>query len=114
MTMVDSGFSIYNKVKALKVEQETGDPGRARYYGNISGVSDTIDKTDMMNYIVDRFGDAVETSPTDHEHFTAVAEVSVSQTFFAWAFQFNGDIQIKGPESVVDRYKAMLTSALDK
>lgn len=47
MTMVDSGFSIYNKVKALKVEQETGDPGRARYYGNISGVSDTIDKTDM-------------------------------------------------------------------
>ena len=47
MTMVDSGFSIYNKVKALKVEKETGDPGRARYYGNISGVSDTIDKTDM-------------------------------------------------------------------
>lgn len=65
-------------------------------------------------YIVDRFGDAVETSPTDHEHFAAVAEVSVSQTFFAWVFQFNGDIQIKGPESVVDRYKAMLTSALDK
>ena len=71
-------------------------------------------KNDMMNYIVDRFGDAVETSPTDHEHFAAVAEVSVSQTFFAWVFQFNGDIQIKGPESVVDRYKAMLTSALDK
>jgi len=47
MTMVDSGFSIANKIKALKVEQETGDPGRARYYGNISGVSDTIDKTDM-------------------------------------------------------------------
>lgn len=47
MTMVDSGFSIYNKVKALKVEKETGDPGRARYYGNINGVSDTIDKTDM-------------------------------------------------------------------
>lgn len=47
MTVVDSGISIYNKHKALKVEQETGDPGRARYYGNISGVNDTIDKTDM-------------------------------------------------------------------
>lgn len=47
MTMVDSGFSIYNKVKALKISSETDDPGRARYYGNISGVSDTIDKTDM-------------------------------------------------------------------
>lgn len=71
-------------------------------------------KNDMMNYIVDRFGDAVETSPIDYEHFAAVAEVSVSQTFFAWVFQFNGDIQIKSPELVVDRYKAMLTNALGK
>lgn len=47
MTMIDAGFSIYNKNKARKIEQETGDPGRARYYGNISGVSDTIDKTDI-------------------------------------------------------------------
>lgn len=47
MTMVDSGFSIYNKVKALKIESDTGDPGQARYYGNIGGVNDTIKKTDM-------------------------------------------------------------------
>ena len=56
----------------------------------------------------------METSPIDYEHFAAVAEVSVSQTFFAWVFQFVGDIQIKSPELVVDRYKAMLTNALGK
>lgn len=81
------------------------------------GSSETVTllcKNDMMNYIVDRFGDAVETSPIDYEHFAAVAEVSVSQTFFAWVFQFDGDIQIKSPELVVDRYKAMLTNALGK
>lgn len=47
MTAVDSGFSIYNKIKALKIESNTGDPGQARYYGNISGVNDTIKKSDM-------------------------------------------------------------------
>lgn len=81
------------------------------------GSSETVTllcKNDMMNYIVDRFGDAVETSPIDYEHFAAVAEVSVSQTFFAWVFQFNGDIQIKGPTSVVDRYKVMLVNASGK
>lgn len=38
-------------------------------------------KNDLMNYIVDRFGDEVDTVPGDCGHFRAVAEVSVSQTF---------------------------------
>ena len=68
-------------------------------------------KNDMMNYIVDKFGDEVETTPADCYHFNAVAEVSVSQPF-AWVFQFNGDIKITGPSSVVSRYRKMLESAL--
>ncbi len=71
-----------------------------------------ICKNDMMNYIIDRFGDDVETSPTDCGHFRAIAKVSVSQTFFAWVFQFNGDIQIKSPTSVVAKYQEMLKNAL--
>lgn len=67
---------------------------------------------DMMDYIIDRFGDTVETAPVDGEHFTAVVEVSVSQTFFAWIFQFNGAIRIFGPESVASKYKDMLNNAL--
>lgn len=58
-------------------------------------------KNDLMNYIVDRFGNNVDTVPGDCGHFRAVAEVSVSQTFFAWVFQFNGDIRITAPEEVV-------------
>lgn len=69
-------------------------------------------KNDMMNYIVDKFGNEVETTPTDCCHFNAVAEVSVSQNFFAWVFQFNGDIKITGPSSVVSIYREMLKSAL--
>lgn len=70
------------------------------------------DAESMMNYIVDRFGNEVETIPTDCCRFNAVAEVSVSQTFFAWVFQFNGDIKIIGSSSVVSRYCEMLKSAL--
>ena len=68
---------------------------------------------DMMNYVIDRFGDEVKTSPVDCEHFEAVAEVSVSQTFFAWVFQFNGDIEIIEPEPVVVKYREMLRNALE-
>ena len=70
-------------------------------------------KNDMMNYIIDRFGDDVETAPTDCRHFKAVAEVSFSQTFFAWVFQFNGEIKITSPATVVAKYKKMLESALE-
>lgn len=47
MTLVDSGTTIYNNVKALKISKESNDPGRARYYGNIGGLSDTMDKYDL-------------------------------------------------------------------
>ena len=57
-------------------------------------------KNELMNYIVDKFGDEVETSPTDDSHFKAVVEESVSQTFFAWVFQFNGEVKIANPSAV--------------
>lgn len=55
----------------------------------------------------------MKTSPVDCEHFEAFAEVSVSQTFFAWVFQFNGDIKIIEPEPVVVKYREMLRNALE-
>lgn len=69
-------------------------------------------KNELMNYIVDKFGDEVETSPTDDSHFKAVVEVSVSQTFFAWVFQFNGEVKVTNPSAVVSRYREMLENAL--
>lgn len=71
-------------------------------------------KNDMMNYIVDKFGDEAETSPVDCKYFKVVAELSVSPTFFAWVFQFNGDIKITAPDSALSKYREMLESALKK
>lgn len=69
-------------------------------------------KNELMNYIVDRFGDDVETMPTNCGHFKATAEVSVSPTFMAWVFQFGGEIKIVSPKSVISRYDEMLRNAL--
>ena len=65
----------------------------------------------LMNYVIDRFGDDVRTEIADNEHFTATVEVSVSQTFFAWVFQFAGGIRITGPAAVKEQYRQMLETA---
>lgn len=66
----------------------------------------------LMNYVIDRFGDEVKTEIADRGHFTAEVEVSVSQTFFAWVFQFAGDMQILEPEAVKTAYRKTLERAI--
>lgn len=65
----------------------------------------------LMNYVVDRFGDDVQTSVVNKEQFDAVVNISVSQTFFAWVFQFAGAMRITSPKAVRDQYKQMLEQA---
>lgn len=66
----------------------------------------------IMKAILDRFGDNVRTEPIDSETFRADMEVSVSQTFFGWVFQFGGDIKIIGPQKVVKQYTRLLQEAM--
>ena len=71
--------------------------------------------TDFTRQVFDMYDGQKETVTLfcNNEHFEAVAEVSVSQTFFAWVFQFNGDIKIIEPEPVVVKYREMLKNALE-
>jgi hypothetical protein len=66
-----------------------------------------------MNYLIDRFGDDIRTVIANKEHFAATVEVSVSQTFFAWVFQFAGEIRIAGPRAVKEQYRQMLEKVQD-
>lgn len=66
----------------------------------------------VMKAILDRFGGNVRTEPIDSETFRADMEVSVSQTFFGWVFQFGGDIKIIGPKQVVEQYTRLLQEAM--
>ncbi len=68
----------------------------------------------LMNYVVDRFGEDVQTSIVSKERFDAVVDVSVSQTFFAWVFQFAGAMQIVSPKAVKEQYSEMLDKAREQ
>ena len=66
----------------------------------------------LMNYVVDRFGDDVQTSIASSTQFDAKVNISVSQTFFAWVFQFAGAMRIISPKPVREQYKLMLEQAM--
>lgn len=58
-------------------------------------------KDELMKYIVDRFGEDVETRKLDETSFLATVNVSLSPTFYAWVFRFAGDMKIVSPKEAV-------------
>lgn len=81
------------------------------YEGNLETV-ELFCESSAMDSIIDRFGENVDTEIADNGHFISRVQVSVSQTFFAWVFQFAGKIKIIGPVSVKELYFDMLQAAL--
>lgn len=80
------------------------------YDGDIKEQKVTIeaDNKYMVN-VIDRFGEDIDTKAVDDDRFQAAVTVSPSSTFFAWIFQFRGDVRITAPDEVKNRYLKMLT-----
>ena len=66
---------------------------------------------ELMDAIIDRFGEEVVTYANDMESFRAVVNVAVSHVFYSWVFGFCGKVKIKGPETVKDKYDEMIKKA---
>ena len=64
--------------------------------------------------IIDRFGDGIETTISDDDHFTVKVTVRPSATFFAWVFQFCGGIRILEPDEVIDGFRIIVNESLRK
>lgn len=82
------------------------------YDGQTTQVTLTC-RNDLMDDIIDRFGEDVQVEPSDHEHVRVTVEVSVSPTFYAWVFTYGGGIRITAPETVREDYHAHLQAAMD-
>ena len=67
----------------------------------------------LMDSIIDRFGEDVETSIHNMSSFNAVVDVAVSHVFYSWVFGFCGKVKIKGPETVKQAYCDMVESAYE-
>lgn len=82
-------------------------------YGSDAIVKVTLKcKNELMKSVIDRFGREVESVPSENGYFKTFVYVAPSRTFFAWVFQFNGDIKITSPASVKKDFAEMARAVL--
>ena len=67
---------------------------------------------DVMDSIIDRFGEDVVTYSYGPESFKAVVNIAVSNVFYSWVFGFGGKVKIQSPDAVKERYAEMLRAAV--
>ena len=68
-------------------------------------------RDDMMKYIIDEFGEEVETRKVTEDTFRAKVIVADSPTFYGLIFSFEGKIRIVEPEEIRDKYRSMVKAA---
>lgn len=68
---------------------------------------------DVMDAIVDRFGEAVVTYANDMTSFRAIVNVATSHIFYSWIFGFGGKVRIRSPKTVKDTYANLLEKATE-
>ena len=66
---------------------------------------------DIMDTIIDKFGEDVKTYAYNLSSFKAEVEVATSHVFYSWVFGFGGRVKIKGPENVKREYEEMVKAA---
>ncbi len=84
-----------------------------RMYNSDHTEVELICDNDVMDAIIDKFGEDVTTYANDMTSFRAVVNIATSHIFYSWVFGFCGKVKIKGPEAVKQKYLEMIKSALD-
>ncbi len=63
---------------------------------------------DLMDAIIDEFGEDVSSYAYNLSSFRVEVEVVTNHVFYSWVFGFGGRVKIKGPESVRCEYAEMV------
>jgi predicted DNA-binding transcriptional regulator YafY len=79
--------------------------------GNVSTV-ELLCENELMDSVIDKFGEGVKTEIIDSEHFKATVDVKVSGLFFGWVLASRGAMRILGPEDVVEKFNELITKYL--
>ena len=66
---------------------------------------------DVIDSIIDRFGENIEITEAATENFRITVNVATSHIFYSWIFGFGGKVKILGPDMVREEYVAMLDKA---
>ena len=69
---------------------------------------------DLMDAVIDRFGEDVVTYAYDMESFRVIVNVAISHVFYSWLFGFGGKVKIKEPAHIKEEYRNMLINAMEE
>ncbi len=65
----------------------------------------------VMDAIIDKFGEDVQTRENNAKSFVVEADIAVSHVFYSWVFGFGGKVSIKSPIEVKEEYAKMIAAA---
>lgn len=82
------------------------------YNGNRKQIELVCDN-DLMDAIIDKFGEDVTILANDMKSFRAMVTTAVGPVFYSWVFGFRGKVQIKAPEEVKGEYRNLVLEAAD-
>jgi predicted DNA-binding transcriptional regulator YafY len=97
------GFSIADYVK-LTIEMYDGEEQEV----------ELVCENELMKQVIDKFGSGIKTERISKTQFKAKVNVAVSNTFYAWAFHFAGQMRITDPECVKQEYIEMARKVLEE
>jgi predicted DNA-binding transcriptional regulator YafY len=80
------------------------------YDGELRDVT-LLCENELMDSVVDRFGEDFELHMADANNFTAKVRVAASPTFYGWVFLFGGRMKITAPPDVADGFIGLTKSA---
>lgn len=86
------------------------------YFGRFGGeevVATLAVRGDKVEIVLDRFGDHAEISKVGDDEAQAVVKVRKSEQFFGWVAGLGGAVTIKGPQKLLDEYRAYLRSLIE-
>ena len=67
-------------------------------------------KNELVGVLIDRFGRGIRIKKADVEGWSeTTVEAAISEQFLGWIYALGTDVQILGPERVVNRYKEELS-----
>lgn len=70
-------------------------------------------ENNLMNNIIDHFGERVKTEVVDEGHFKVYVTVGLSPTFYGWLFASKGKIKILNPKETKDEFYYIIDSYSD-
>ena len=70
-------------------------------------------RPELIGQVMDQFGRELAISRPRADRMDVTVTVHLSQTFYAWMFQYTGEMTVIAPESVREAYAGYLEQALD-